>query len=299
MIFTTIKSYLFIVLLLTVSPLLLFCNDSNAWPPGDSNTDEIRLILRGDDMGISHSSNHAIIKAYRAGLQKSAEVIVTGPWFPEAVRLLNENPGLDVGVHLTLTSEWENLKWSPLSKSENLTDSLGYFQPFVWPNERYGESRALLSQDWALEDIELEFRMQIERAKSAINNLTHLTFHMGVNHMAPEVTEMAKQIAGEYDLDIDPDEFGFKRIRFGETLTDGEEKVTRLIEILENLEPGDYMLVTHPDLDTPATRAIHHIGYENVAKDRQSDTDMLTSKRLKEAIDNLGIRVISYADLVK
>ncbi len=297
MIYATIKSFFFSLLLIAAPGLFLNCDESNVVLPYEK--DEITLILRGDDMGISHSSNAAIIDAYKAGLQKSAEVIVTGPWFPEAVRLLNDNPGLDVGVHLTLTSEWENLKWRPLSKSSGLTDSLGYFQPFIWPHEHYGESRSLLAQNWSLEEIEQEFRMQIELAKSTIKNVTHLSYHMGVHHMAPEVTELVKQLAVEYDLDIDLEDFGFERLSFGETLTDGEEKVNRLINILENLEPGKYILITHPDLDTPATRAIHHIGYETVAKDRQSDTDMLTSNRLKEAIDNLKIRVISYTDLVK
>ncbi len=259
--------------------------------------DEIRLILRGDDMGISHSSNQAIIKAYKAGLQKSAEVIVNGPWFPEAARMLNEHPELDVGVHLTLTSEWENLKWRPLSRSPGLADSLGYFYPFIWPHKHYGEFHALLPQNWTIEEVKRELRMQIELATSTIKNVTHLSYHMGLNNMAPEVNELTKKLAAEYNLNIDLEDYNFERLSFGETLTDGEKKVNRLIEILENLEPGNYILITHPDLDTPDTRALFHTGYEDVAGDRQSDTDMLTSSRLKQAIKQLGIQVISYADL--
>lgn len=276
----------------------LFLNANiSAQSPDDQN--EIRLILRGDDMGISHSANTAIIEAYKAGLQKSAEVIVNGPWFPEAARLLNNHPGLDVGVHLTLTSEWENLKWRPLSGSPGLTDSLGYFQPFIWPHEHYGESRALLSQNWTIEEVERELRMQIELAKATIQNVTHLSYHMGLNNMAPEVNELVKRLAVEYNLDIDLDEHGFERLSFGEPLTDGAKKVNRLIEILEHLEPGNYILITHPDLDTPDTRALHHAGYEYVAQDRQADTDMLTSPSLKRAIKELGIHIISYSDLLK
>ncbi|MBC7851657.1 MAG: ChbG/HpnK family deacetylase, partial [Chitinophagaceae bacterium] len=56
-----------------------------------------RLIIRGDDMGYSHSGNEAIMKVAKDGIQQSIEIIVPSPWFPEAVRLLNEHPDLDVG----------------------------------------------------------------------------------------------------------------------------------------------------------------------------------------------------------
>src|SRR5437868_4066451 len=64
-----------------------------------------RLLIRGDDMGFSHSGNEALIKCYREGIETSIEVLAPSPWFPEAVRLLNEkeNANVDVGVHLALT----------------------------------------------------------------------------------------------------------------------------------------------------------------------------------------------------
>src|SRR4029078_6203134 len=88
-----------------------------------------RLIVRGDDMGFSHAANEELIKCYKEGIQRSIEVIVPSPWFPEAVKLLAKEPGIDVGVHLTLTSEWENIKWRPLTDCPSLTDSSGYFYP--------------------------------------------------------------------------------------------------------------------------------------------------------------------------
>ena len=74
---------------------------------------EIRLLVRADDMGAAQAVNEACIKSYKDGIVKSVEVIVPGPWFPDAVRLLKEHPDLDVGVHLALTSEWERVKWRP------------------------------------------------------------------------------------------------------------------------------------------------------------------------------------------
>ena len=69
-----------------------------------------RLIVRGDDMGYSHAGNEAIVKCYKEGIETAIEVLVPSPWFPEAVKLLEQMPNVDVGVHLTLTSEWDNLK---------------------------------------------------------------------------------------------------------------------------------------------------------------------------------------------
>ena len=80
--------------------LWVFLSTSNAQ---QSTT---RLIVRGDDMGYTHSGNEALIKCYKEGIETSIEVIVASPWFPEAVKLLKQNSGVDVGIYLALTSEW-------------------------------------------------------------------------------------------------------------------------------------------------------------------------------------------------
>ena len=70
--------------------------------------------------------------------------------------------------------------------------------------------------------------------------------------------------------------------------------------MLDDLKPGEtYMFVDHPGLDSPELRAVSHIGYEDVATDRQGVTDLFTSPVVKEAIAKKGIRLISYADLKK
>src|SRR5687768_12468555 len=90
-----------------------------------------RLIVRGDDMGYSHAGNEALIKCFREGIETSIEVIVPSPWFPEAVKMLEANPAVDVGIHLAITSEWDNIKWRPLSNAESIRDGDGYFYPML------------------------------------------------------------------------------------------------------------------------------------------------------------------------
>jgi chitin disaccharide deacetylase len=87
-----------------------------------------RLIIRGDDMGFTHSGNQALIKCYTEGIETSIEVLVPSPWFPEAVKLIRQNPGVDVGIHLDLTSEWETIRWRPISDCPSLKDANGFSQ---------------------------------------------------------------------------------------------------------------------------------------------------------------------------
>jgi hypothetical protein len=83
---------------------------------------------------------------------------------------------------------------------------------------------------------------------------------------------------------------------FGNVKT-AEERTGKFIDMLKGLKPGTYLFIEHPGLDSPEMRAIGHPGYENVAEDRQAVTDVFTSDQVKKAIDELGIKLLSYADL--
>ena len=98
---------------------------------------DIYLIVRADDIGFTHTVNKACIDSYTNGIARSVEIMAATPWFEEAVKMLNEHPEFDVGIHLDLTSEWTNLKWRPLTKAPSLTDKNGYFHPFIWKRSLY------------------------------------------------------------------------------------------------------------------------------------------------------------------
>lgn len=260
---------------------------------------KIKLIVRGDDIGFSHTVNEACIDSYQKGIMSSVEVMVPTPWFMEAVKLLQENPGLDVGVHLTLTSEWENLKWRPLTNAPSITDVNGNFYPMIWPNDNYGEAFALSKANWKIEEIEKELRAQIELARKHIPQLSHVSTHMGCGSISPEVSEVVKKLAREYDLDIDTKEHGVGRATYVGSKSTPAEKEAAFVAMLESLEPGTYLFVDHPGYNTTEMQAIHHVGYENVAMDREGVTQTFTSDKVKETIEKLDIEVISYADLKK
>jgi predicted glycoside hydrolase/deacetylase ChbG (UPF0249 family) len=248
-------------------------------------------------MGYSHSGNEALIKCYKEGIQTSIEVIVPSPWFPEAVKMLEENPNVDVGIHLAITSEWDNMKWRPLSDCKSLTDPDGYFYPMIWPNKNY-PGLAIKENKWKLADVEKEFRAQIEMALKKIPRISHISGHMGCTNLSDSVDIMVKRLTKEYNIDIDPADYGVAYAGYKGPHKTLQEKTESFIKMLDSLEPGKtYMFVDHPGLDSPELRAIHHIGYDDVAIDRQGVTSLWTDPKIKELIKKKGIQLISYKDL--
>ena len=262
-----------------------------------AQTKPARLIIRGDDMGFAHGGNLGLIESYKNGIEKSIEVLVPSPWFPEAVQLLKENPGVDVGIHLTLTSEWDNVKWRPLTNCQSLIDADGYFYPMIWTNNNY-PNRNLLAHQWKIDEIEKEWRAQIELALKEIPRISHISAHMGCTNMDQSVTALAKKLAKEYKIDIDPGEYNVTGSNYNGSHTTSAEKIKSFIAMLDTLQPGKtYLFVDHPAINSPELQAIHHIGYANVAKDRQGVVDVFTSDEVKKMIQQKGIQLISYKDL--
>ncbi len=262
--------------------------------------DEISLLVRGDDIGSTHAANLGCIKSYQDGIMQSVEIMVPCAWFPEAVKMLNENPGLDVGVHLTFTSEWENVKWRPLTHAPSITDDQGFFFPVIWPNDRVPEHMSLKGSDWKLEEIEAEMRAQIELAIQHIPQVSHLSCHMGCSGWDDEVAAVFDKLAKEYGLDIKTSEYDVARFPLAQKAETAEGRINDFIEGLNKLEAGKtYIFVEHPALLSMEMSAVGHVGYENVNEDRQMVTEMFTSEKIQKEIEKRGIKLISYADLAK
>lgn len=262
------------------------------------NGTEIRLLVRGDDIGSFASANQACIDACKKGIVRSLEVMVPCAWFPEAVQLLNKNPSIDVGIHLVLTSEWTNCKWRPLTEAPSLTDEYGYFYPFIWP-KKDEPGRSIQEANWKLSEIEAEFRAQIELAKKCIPHITHITTHMGCAEWNDEVQTMVQKLAGEYKLYWDnPQTKPFPKMNAGNKDA-VEKRIAAFIEALNKLEAGNtYVFVEHPAYNTPEIQTVGHKGYENVAEDRDGVTKIFTDKRVMNLIEKKGIRLIGYNHII-
>ena len=151
-----------------------------------------RVVIHADDLGMSHGANAAFAELWDLGTLTSGSVMVPCPWFPELAAMARTNPALDLGVHLTLTSEMKGYRWRPLTRppaSAGLTDAEGFFHPDV-PTLR---ARA------HPEAVEAELRAQIDAALGAGIDVTHLDDHMGAV-LAPEFAEIYAGIAADYRL---------------------------------------------------------------------------------------------------
>jgi predicted glycoside hydrolase/deacetylase ChbG (UPF0249 family) len=267
-----------------------------AQPPAPA---EIRLIVKGDDMAAGHGINVATIDAYKRGVLTTTNVIVPAPWFPEAVRLLTENPGLDVGVHLALTSEWENVKWRPLTHAASIVDADGYFFPIVQPRPGFAPGMSIKESGWKIDDVERELRAQLDMAKRHIPQATYTWAHMGFTSLSPDVLNLVARLSKEYGLVV-PADLGVQLLfRVYESKDTGAVKADKLAAKLETLGPGLWEHIDHAATDDAEMRAFGHVGYEWVAADRSAVLEAWTSAKVREVITRRGIKLTNYRELTR
>ena len=152
------------------------------------------VLLHADDVGMCHGANRAYLELFRAGRLDSGSVMVPCPWFPEIAAEAVADPTLDLGVHLTLTSEWHGYRWGPISTrstASGLLDADGFF-----PRNVIALRAALVP-----EAAEAEMRAQIERAIDGGIDVTHLDTHMGAA-LVPELLPATLRLALEFRLPL-------------------------------------------------------------------------------------------------
>jgi hypothetical protein len=140
------------------------------------------LILHVDDAGMSFESNEGTISAITKGVANSCSVMMPCPWVPGFVKFLKQNPDIDAGLHLTLTSEWKNYRWVPLAGKisvPGLTDEEGCLWGGVADVVKHASA----------DEVEKEIRAQIDRAESIGFKPTHFDSHMGTLFATPAFLE--------------------------------------------------------------------------------------------------------------
>ncbi len=150
------------------------------------------VIPHVDDLGASHGANAAYLDLAARGLVTCGSVMVPGGWFREIATAASRDPSLDIGVHLTLTSEWDACRWAPIStvsRASGLIDGDGY----LWRDV------ASLRRHLVPEAAEVEMRAQIERSFAAGISPTHLDAHMAAA-MSPELLDAHVRLAEEFGL---------------------------------------------------------------------------------------------------
>lgn len=160
-----------ISLLLCVSVFNSFAQETYADKLGYPKNAKV-LILHVDDVGMSYDSNHGAITAITDGVATSLSMMMPCPWIPGFFKYLQTHPETDAGLHLTLTSEWDNYRWGPLAGKPavpGLVDKEGA----MWDNV------GLTATNASPDEIETEIRAQLERSRTMGWEPTHLDSHMG------------------------------------------------------------------------------------------------------------------------
>ena len=153
------------------------------------------LILNADDFGMCHDQNEGVMRGLKEGVFTSSTILVTCPWFEEAAEFARNNPAADLGVHLTLTAEWDSYKWGPVLGRRavpSLVDERGY----LW------QTVAQVYEHARLDEAEAELRAQIEKALAAGIDATHLDSHMGTLQLRADYHEIYARLANDYRLPI-------------------------------------------------------------------------------------------------
>jgi predicted glycoside hydrolase/deacetylase ChbG (UPF0249 family) len=259
---------------------------------GQQPEQSVELIVRGDDMGMTHSANEAFELAFNRGILTAGGLIVPSPWFEDAARRCRENRLWSVGVHLCVNAEWQDYRWRPVlpyNLVSSLVDKDGYFFP---------TAQAFLNNNPRVEELEKELRAQVDRALDRGLRLDYLDTHMDSLETREEYRAVVRRIAREYGLPISG-ECGEDREFFDIYAVKPELKEKVLIEKLQTARPGLYLLVVHPGLDTPEERAIVDLnpdGLKDVYKYRSAEVKAITSPRVKKVIARRNIKLLSYRD---
>lgn len=266
------------------------------------------LIIHADDMGLSQSTNAAVIKAFDARGITSGSIMIPCPWALDMAKYAKDHPGLDIGIHLTMTAEWESYKWDGIVSSgliPSLLDKSGYFYASVEELAKVGKGV----------DAEKELRAQIDRAKSLGLSPTHIDTHMGSVLANGELMSVYLKLSGEYKLPI-----LFPRAYLGMLPTDAAKQFGESIFLLDNLfmlepqmigtnwidaykkgiselKPGLNQMIVHIGFDNEEMKAICKGHPDYGSEWRQKDLDLVLGNELKDNLKAANVILITWRQI--
>ena len=247
-----------------------------------------------------HAVNEAIFRALKRGVLRSTTLMVPCPWALHAMHFLADHPEISFGIHLTVISEWVDYRWGPITSREkvpSLIDEAGYFFNF----ERMPEFLAQVK----LDQLEMEFRAQIEAVLAAGLKPTHLDWHALRIGGRADISDVMLRLAREYGLalrvagrawiekvqsqGLPSNDYDF----LDSYLLDPVNKAARYAELLRELPVGLSEWAVHPGLDNAELLAIEPNGKHI----RQTDFDFLMSPEAQDIVQEEGIILVDYRPL--
>jgi len=302
------KIHLFLFLVVLFSATSLSAQQTLAEKLGYS-PDAKLLIVHADDLGVAHSENIASFLAMKIGMVNSASIMMPCPWVAEVAAYAKENPTADLGLHLTLTSEWEYMKWGPVAPKgqvPSLVNEQGFF---------YSDCMEF-GQKSNPKEVEIELRAQIEQAYKMGIQPTHLDAHMGcLVFTTPDLFEVYLKLGREYKIPvmlgrffmqvassefknlISPQDVILSKIMTAEP-TDYEGGMANYYEeVLTNLTTGIQVLLIHTAFNDAEMQALS-INHPMWGADwRQQDFDFFTSEKCRQIMEEENIQLITWREI--
>jgi predicted glycoside hydrolase/deacetylase ChbG (UPF0249 family) len=267
------------------------------------------LIIHADDLGMTHSVNAASIKALASGAVNSASLMVPCPWFAEIAAYARSHPEADLGLHLTLTSEWKAYRWGPVLSGDRvrtLLDRDGYLHST--------EREAAAKSD--VREVEAEIRTQITRAKGFGIEPTHLDSHMVALYQNRAFFEALLRVGRDNGLPVMVSREWFDRAPYLPTLLEPRDIVIdRIIGIepavqrenwedfyiraIRSIRPGVTQLIVHLAYADEEMRAATLDQLDWGAEWRQRDFDFFTSAKFRQVLRESNVKLITWRELGK
>ncbi|HEY2722876.1 MAG TPA: polysaccharide deacetylase family protein [Chitinophagaceae bacterium] len=267
------------------------------------------VILHADDLGMSHSENAATAYAMDHGFVSSGSIMVPAPWFAEAAAYARRHPNADLGIHLTLTSEWNYLKWGSVASASEVRGLLN-------KNGFFFSSVDSVYESATPAEVEKELRAQIEKAKLFGIDITHLDSHMGTLFGRTDYLKILLRLGREYKLPVLLSKPIFQLVyKLNlDSLTTASDVMLNMIymagsqdftngmesyytNVLKSLQPGVSEIIFHLGYDDAELKAatIDHVDYG--AQWRQADFNFFTSEKCKTLLAEQNIHVITWREI--
>lgn len=265
------------------------------------------LILHADDLGVAHSVNAASLDALEKGAVSSASIMMPTPWTSEVAAWAKAHPDADIGIHLTLTSEWHTYRWGSVAASDkvpSLLDSVGFFPPDVGPV-------AVKAQPL---EVEREIRAQVDRAIALGIRPTHLDSHMGALFPTPALIATYVKVAHDYHLPflalrgsypgiaaapLADSDIALDAVVMAGPEVPREQWKSFYLNAIANLKPGLTEMIVHLGHDDAELQAVTVDHPDYGAAWRQRDYDVVTSAEFRKALRDNHVIVIGWKDLRK
>ena len=243
------------------------------------------FITRADDLGSNISANKGVEKVCNAGFFKNASIMAPGPNVEHAAQLLAHRKDICFGMHITINSEWDLLKWRPLTnvgQKSGLVDDKGFF---LNNPKLFTESKP---------DIDIimnEVNAQLERLNKLGFNITYLDSHMLPEIYVDNLDDAIKEFAQKKGL-LDHMYFYELPPGFMELI----KNPSILPHYLKNLPEGQYFIVSHPAVysNEMLQTGNSETSGEKVAKNRSNEAKNFSGIPLKLLLKRYGCTGIRY-----